>query len=65
MAQQDRPLPKWLRKAVKAGVISLPKAYLLLWHNDLAEDWTPLPVELHPEAERIWLLELPGWGAVQ
>jgi hypothetical protein len=62
MAQRDQELPKWLKRAVKAQVISLPKAYLLLWNQQQAVGWTPLPEELHPEARRIWLLELPPEG---
>lgn len=65
MAQLDEPLPKWLRKVVRLGLISEPKAYLLHWHSLTDEEWNPLPECLHPEAKAIWLLELRQEGPTQ
>lgn len=64
MACQDSPLPKWLRKAVRAGVISEPHAYLMMWYSQQEMEWIPLPECLNPAAEAILLLETPA-GPVQ
>lgn len=65
MAQRDQYLPKWLLKAVKAGAISEPHAYLLLWYQDQEMEWIPLPDSLYEETEAIYLLELPAVGPIQ
>jgi hypothetical protein len=31
----------------------------MLWYSQQAMEWLELPVELWPEAERLYLLELP------
>ena len=58
MAQQMQPLPPWLKRAVKCGVITEQKAYLMQWYVQI-EEWTLLPETLQAEAGRIYLLDLP------
>ena len=59
----DRPLPKWLRKAIKHGLMSYEEARLM-WLLDLVDNRAkvPMPECLHPACERMWLYEVPAQG---
>ena len=57
-----RPFPKWLRRALKSGVISYPEAEAF-WHLHLlaTQDQSSVaPKWLHPACDRLYLLELPA-----
>ena len=66
MGQQDKPLPKWLRRGMLWQAISYPEALLLAWHQDAAMHSPlmeyPLPAELIPALDRLGVME---WQARQ
>ena len=57
----QRPMPKWLRRALKAQVLSYQEA-LAMWHVSLmaAEEYATAPEWLIPACERLHLLETPS-----
>jgi hypothetical protein len=65
MAQSlQRPLPKWLRKAVKHKVLSLEEAQAMWLVNLMSEEEVvSMPAPLHPACERMWLYEMQSEGS--
>src|SRR5690606_3580319 len=60
LPSRRRPMPKWMRKAIKQQVLTLEEAselYLLVSNSDSAE--VEIPSRLHPAVERVWLWETP------
>ena len=60
----QRPLPKWLRKAVKHKVLSLEEAQAMDHQFILAvADEEPMPEPLFSACSRIWLYEMRPEGS--
>ena len=58
----EQPMPRWVRNALKAGVMSLREAKVLQGaHQMMAEidlDFLPLPEWMHPSCSRLSLFEM-------
>ena len=63
MACLDKTLPKWLKRAVRLGAISLPNAYLLMWYSSPEMEWIPLPESLEQEMSQVMLLQMSSFEA--
>ena len=61
----NRPMPKWLRRALKARAVTYQEAEAF-WHLHLLatpEQASIAPKWLHPACDRLYLLELPSTPA--
>ena len=66
MAQSlNKPFPKWLRKALKAGALTHQEAQMFHCLHLLATQSEPAtaPKWLHPACDKLYLLELPAHRA--
>lgn len=67
-ALNSKPMPGWLRKAVRKGVLTWAEAQAI-WFNDLMAppelEWVPLPPALREAGRRLNLLERQEEGGMQ
>ena len=57
-----KPLPKWLRRALKLQAVTYPEAQAFYHLHLLAtkQESAVAPKWLHPACDRLYLLELPA-----
>ena len=61
----NKPMPAWLRRALKVQAVTYPEAEMFWYLHLLAtpEQSSIAPKWLHPACDRLYLLELPSTPA--